>query len=427
MRRRPDMQRRPEWEKSLSYSFPKTVGAFFREVLAVTLVLTLEGRTWAYDFFTPGLVLFLILITFRVPYINSYAFLFETFSIDSWKMASHVGLQKHADFSQNFIHTIVVLGAHIGAAIGAAALRVYFDVAFGREIMSTQAGLAPALEVDVDGLRNFDSFWNAGSRLDALAKEQIFNGTVEMNIPLGANRDLGIGQMTLMVWYVAEEIGYVCLLCICFIHIWLGAGVGENKRTPMNPFKQRYWMHLFRVSILLTMVYISLYRAFPTAHGSLHRTIYLCQYQAWNPNVRVIDTDNHEAFARIVGALLGLAFGVAYNQMLVNTEEQESTDESDFYFRLVWGIDPDPSHTRAKRTGGKDDGSSSDSDVESHQGKRWGYDPVFKGRRRRTMETVCVTRRQCGPDCAGVSCTCQSTGRRADFKLKLPCTLDHPK
>jgi len=422
------MQRRPEWEKTLSYSFPKTIGSFFREALAVTLILILEARTWAYDFFTPGLVLFLILITFRVPYINSYAFLFETFSIDSWKMANHVGLQKHADFSQNFIHTIVVLGAHTGAAIGAAALRVYFDVAFGREIMSTQAGLAPALEVDVDGLRNFDSFWNAGPRLKALADEKIFNGTVEMNIPLGTNRDLGIGQMTLMLWYITEEIGYVCLLCICFIHIWLGAGVGESKRTPMNPFKQRYWMHLFRVCILLTMVYVSLYRAFPTAHGSLHRTIYLCQYQAWNPNVHVVDNDNHEALARVIGAFLGLALGVAYNQMLVNTEKQESTDESDFYFRLVWGLDPDPSHTRAKRTG-KDDSSSSDSD-EGH-GKRRGYDPLFKGRRRKAAgcveSTVCVTRRQCGPACAGASCSCQVLARKADFKLKIPCTLDHPK
>lgn len=406
------------------YSFPKTIGSFFREVLAVTLLLILEGRTWAYDFFTPGLILFLILITFRVPYINSYAFLFETFSIDSWRMANHVGLQKHADFTQNAIHTIVVLGAHIGAAIGAAALRVYFDVSFGREIMSAQAGLAPALQVDVDGLRNFNSFWNAGARLDTLAKESILNGTVEMTIPLGANRDLGIGQMTLMMWYISEEIGYVCLLCVCYIHIWLGAGVGESKQTQMNPFKPRYWMHLFRVCILLTMVYVSLYRAFPTAHGSLHRTVYLCQYQAWNPNVHVVDSDNYEALARIIGALVGLVLGMAYNQLLVNTEKQESTDESDFYFRLVWGVDPDPSHTRAKRTG-KDDCSSSDTDTESR--KRRGYDPLYKGRRRNCVEsTVCVTRRQCGPDCAGVSCTCQ-VGRRADFKLKLPCTLDHPK
>jgi hypothetical protein len=418
-----------EWKESLTYSFPKTIGSFFREVLAVTLILTLEGRAWAYDFFTPGLVLFLILITFRVPYINSYAFLFETFSIDSWKMANHVGLQKHVNFSQNALHTLVVLGAHIGSAVGAAALRVYFDVAFGRETMSAQPGLAPALEINVDELRKFDSFWDADARLDRLSDQKIFNGTLQMTVPLGENGDLGIGQVTLMVWYIAEEIGYVFLLCVCFLHIWLGAGVGENKSAPMNPFKQRYWMHLFRVCVLLTLVYVALYRAFPTAHGSLHRTVYLCQYQAWNPNVHVIDTDNNEPFARIVGGLVGLLLGVGYNQILVNTEKQESTDESDFYFRLVWGIDPDPSHTRAKRTGGKDDGSSSDSDVESHHGKRWGYDPVFKGRRRRTMETVCVTRRQCGPDCAGMSCTCQSTsvGRRADFKLKLPCTLDHPK
>jgi len=428
------MQPKTEWRDTLAYSFPMTVGSFLRELFAVTMLLLLEERAWAYDFFTPGLVLLLVLFTCRVPYINSYAFLFETFSIDSWKIQNHVGLQKHSDFMQNLVHTVFVLLAHIGAAIAAAALRVYFDVAFGKEIMSAQPGVAPALEVSVDGLRRFDSFWNAGPRISNLKGEGYANGTIEALIPLGGNgRDLGIGQMTLIAWYVVEDLGYVCLLCVCYIHIWLGAGVGENKRAPMNPFKQRYWRNLLRVCVLLTLVYISLYRAFPTSHGSLHRTIYLCQYQAWNPNVHVYDQDNSEIFARIVGGLLGLAFGIAYNKILVNTEKRESTDESDFYYRLVWGLNPDPRHTQAKRIRKtRDEGSSSDSDGDRPAMGRMTWDALMpRGRaapdRACTESTVCVTQRQCGPSCA-MGCVCPTQVKsKPDFKLRIPYTLNHPK
>jgi len=319
----------------------------------VTLLLLLQERAWAYDFFTPGLILFLILITCRLPYINSYTFLFETCSIDSWAATNHVGLQKNTDPIQNSIHTFFVLAAHCGAAVGTAALRVYLDVTYGKEVMSMQAGITPALELDVGGLSRFSgTIWSADARLSRLAAQGIHNGTLEVAIPVNSAADLGIGEMALIFWYVSEEVGCVCLLCVCYIHIWLGAGVADNKHPPMNPFKPPYWQHLFRVCVLWTLINTSLYRAFPTAHGSLHRTLYLCQYQAWNPNVHVIDTANGEAFARVIGGLIGMMFAIVYNRMLVSTEKADSSDDgSDAYYKLMWGLDRDETHTRSERIG----------------------------------------------------------------------------
>ena len=389
---------------SLSYSYPKTLGAFFRELFAVTLLLTLQERAWAYDFFTPGLVLFLILITCRVPYINSYAFIFEFLGLGEWRIVNHVGgVQKHEDFTQNLFHGVFVLLAHILGAIAAAALRVYFDVTFGKEVMSASPGLSPALEVNVDGLRRFDSFWNTGPRLTRLAQEipPIYNGTIEETIPLHAGRDLGIDRMALVAWYVTEEIGYTCLLCVCYIHIWIGTGVVTDKRGPVNPFKQEYWKRLFKMCLLLTLIYMSLYRAFPTAHGSLHMSIYRCQYQAWNPNVYVYDSDNSEIFARIVGGLFGVGLAIVYNKMLVGTEKEEG----DWYYRLIWGLDPDATHVR-----------------QVHRPTWDCADAAVDGCAEVVTTTYCS-----GPGCLDQKCVCRSQLVSRKPQLKLPTTMAHPK
>ena len=79
--------------RSIFYSLPITIGTFFREVLAVTLVLVLQQRASTYDFFNQGLVLLLIFLTFRVPYINSYTLLFEAISLGDWNIKNHVGMR----------------------------------------------------------------------------------------------------------------------------------------------------------------------------------------------------------------------------------------------------------------------------------------------------------------------------------------------
>ena len=425
-------------KRSFFYSLPITIGAFFRELLAVTLVLVLTERARTYDFFTPGFVLLLVFLTFRIPNINSYTLLFETFSLGQWQVKNHVGGRNHADISQNILHVMVVLAAHIGGAIGAAAIRVYFDVMYGTEIMfgknlspDIRTDLAPALTADVHAIRAIDSFWGSEDRVDRLLKKGV-NDTVTELMPLTAESKLGISDTALTVWYTTEEIGFVFLLCVCYIHIWLSSGVGENKKPLMNPFSRVYWKRLFRVCTLVVLIYMALYRAFPTAHGSLHSTIFKVQYQAWNPSVHLIDDDHNETFARIFGGFIGVVLAIGYNKMLVGTERADADDDSgDFYYKLVWGMEADPNHSRARRIGSEDQGESG-SDEEKSQGRRKGS-RAYKWKYPRNgsvddSSVGCKTYhiRHCdkGGNCSDSKCTvCQAP----DFKLRLPHTLDHAK
>ena len=424
-------------KRSLFYSLPITIGAFFRECFAVTLLLVLQERALNYDFFTSGLVLFLVFLTFRLPYINSYIILFEAFSLGQWDIKNHVGLRKHADASQNILHVLVVLAGNICGSLAAAALRVYFDVTYGTELMLgkeldplTQTYVAPALQVNVDHLRNIDSFWGAEDRINRLVDDGV-NGTLTQLIPLSSDNNLGIGDTALTVWYAAEEIGFVFLFCVCFVHIWLSAGVGENKKPVLNPFSHNYWYSLFKVFGLVVISYVALCRAFPTAHGSLHVTVFKLQYQAWNPNKHLIDHDHSELVGRIFGGFIGLFLAVGYNKMLVGTERSSPEDDpGDFYYKLVWGLEPDASHTKAKRLG-KADGWDSSSDEERSSGRRKGR--VYKWKHPRSgsrddFDVHAYKVRKCdkGGNCMDASCVvCYNKG--PDFKLRLPHTLDHVK
>ena len=55
---------------------PLIISVFFREIVAVMLLLVLESRVSGYDLMNKPLILFLVLITVRLPYINSYAYIF---------------------------------------------------------------------------------------------------------------------------------------------------------------------------------------------------------------------------------------------------------------------------------------------------------------------------------------------------------------
>ena len=427
-------------KRSLVYSLPITVGSFFRELLAVTLVLILQERAGTYDFFTQGFILLLIFLTFRIPYVNSYTLLFEAFSLGQWDVKNHVGMRKHADVSQNMFHVLVIFVAHVGGAIAAAALRVYFDVTYGTEVIfgrerleGMRTDVAPSLQVNVDELRRIDSFWGGSNRLDRL---EGVNGTIFQMMPLSGQNDLGIGSTALTVWYTTEEIGYVFMLCVCYIHIWLSSGVGENKKPPLNPFSSTYWQYLFKVCLLVVLVYMALYRAFPTAHGSMHTTIFKVQYQAWNPNVHLIDSDNSETFARIFGGLIGLFLAVGYNKILVGTERAGSDDDSgDFYYKLIWGLEPDPNHSKAKRTTDGWDSSDDEDPQTRRKGGRvhkWRY-PRTGSRDDSAVGCKTYRMRHCDKagNCTDASCTVcvgQNMGAcKPDFKLRLPHTLDHAK
>ena len=382
------------------------LSAATREFFAVGLLLVLSLRADGYDFFNTGLVLFLILIVVRLPFINSYAFIFEATTIKSWDM-KHVGIQKHDRAGYNFIHAIAILTAHICAGVAAAGFRIYYEVAFGTENMGLMPKISPQLVVDTHMLEKMGTEWSANERLARLGS---LDGVKTFHLPLNATENHGIDKTALMLWYFGEDAVYVCLLCICFVHIWIGTGVVKEKddetaNIPLSPFRPRYWKQLFQISILLTMVQLALSRAFPTAHGSLHMTVFKLQYQAWRPDVRALDNENSEAAARIIGALIGVALAKMYSQVLLSTK---LFPEDKWYFSLVWGMESPFEAEKAKGRGrrGGYTAYSAEVDMERHV-----LDPgngtYPSGNLGTQMDDPSV--------------------RKTDFKLRLPFTLNHSK
>jgi hypothetical protein len=327
------MQRMTSHKKTLSYALPQIMGAFIREYLSVALLMFFHQRVKAYDLFNGGFVLFLILIVFRVPYINSYTFFFEFKAANDWNVLHRIG--GHTDPTQLFIYFIAVLGAHVAGAISAAAATVYCNVMFGVESMTTNT--TNYLTIDIDGLRKIDDVWGADKRIDRLVHDYMTNGTRTEVVPLRDHAYLGIDSSALYVWYFLEDFGYVLGLCVCFLHVMLAVGIGEDTgKISKSPFRREYWMQLFPMSILLSLVYIALDRTFPTAHGSLHVTTFKYYYQQWNPSVYVIDNENNEGWLRIFGSIIGLVVAYVYNSVIIATSKPEGDD---YYYRLVWGFE----------------------------------------------------------------------------------------
>ena len=422
------------------------MGYFFRELLAVSLLLLLEQRVGAYELFNTSFVLLLVLIAFRTPYINSYAFFFEVSSIKKWSVSHHVGLQKHEDFTQNLLLFVAVLGAHIGAAIGAAALRVLMDVAYGNETMVSGMNTDVMLGVSVDSLNEINTFWGTEKRIERLAAGGLVNGSRSVMLPVSDLSVMGLDSVAVALWYLIEEIGYVALLCICYVHIWLGAGLAKDELKPLEPFKPEYWKRLFRVSFLFALINTALHRCFPTAHGSLHHTIYKCQYQAWNPSLHLVDNDNQEPLIRVLGGLIGVVVAYSYNKMLIATRDNK--DDEGVYYRFVWGREPvseegdaaskvvAPSRPDSRFARGYSGGGArySKMTVIPPSLDDGGYDPVANC----DMHTICVTQTRCKRHPDGMGCTAECKvgeaaggggggGWGGNFKLRIPYTLDHPK
>lgn len=317
------------------------ISSFVREFLAVSVLLLLEARIRGYDYLNSALVLFLVLLTVRLPYINSYAYIFETVSMRDWSEHRAHGLKNDAKQSFKLPFFLTIFTAHITGAIAAAAARVYFDVQFGTEIVtaSNLTSIRQGLTVDIDALPEYASTWLASDRTkcfkdDGLAGHQTFFFPI--------NDSACISSAMRILWYVGEDAAYVFLLCVCYIHIWLGSGISStpvNTKAPPNPKSHEYWMRLFKISVLLTLINMALLRAFPTAHGSLHNSVYMSFYQNWGVNVKLIDTDNSELAMRIVGGFVGVLVGYAYNSALVRTFDPDADKNT---YKLWWGFDPPP-------------------------------------------------------------------------------------
>ena len=382
-------------QSKLFYVIAQLLSATIREFFAVGLFLVLTMRADGYDFFNTGIILFLVLIVVRLPFLNSYAFIFEATTIKSWEI-KHVGIQKHSNWGYNTLHALAILAAHILAGTAAAAFKVYYEVAYGVETMGEQPLIEPGLIVDTHVLEKMGTDWSANERLDRLRP---LDGVKSIKLPLNStDASHGIDKTALLLWYFCEEAAYITLLCICFVHIWVGTGVvkekdDESAKIPLNPFRPRYWKQLFKISLLLTMIQFALSRAFPTAHGSLHHTVYKLQYQAWMPDSHLVDNDNGEAAIRIIGGLVGIVLAKIYSWTLLSTK----LDPDDtWYFSLVWGMEsPFEAERDLKR---KKSYSRVLNDEE---------DPAATALNDDDSSTL--------------------TARKSDFKLRLPYTLNHSK
>jgi hypothetical protein len=382
-------------QSKLLFVIAQLLSAMIREFFAVCLFLVLSMRADGYDFFNSGIILFLVLIVVRLPFLNSYAFIFEATTIKSWDI-KHVGIQKHSNWGYNTLHALAILTTHVLAGIAAAAFKVYYEVAYGVENMGAQPLIKPELVVDTHVLERMGTDWSANERLDRLRP---LDGVGVIQLPLNStDTSHGIDKTALLLWFFCEEAAYITLLCICFVHIWVGTGVVKEKedetaKVPLNPFRPRYWKQLFKISILLTMIQFALSRAFPTAHGSLHHTVYKLQFQAWMPDTHLVDNENGEAAIRIIGALLGIVLAKIYSWTLLSTKLDP---EETWYFSLIWGME-------------------SPFEAEREFKRKRPYSRVLNG-----DEEVTIM--------SGDEPEDPKLGARMpDFKLRLPYTLNHSK
>ena len=400
--------------------YPILVNTFLKEYFSVTLLLLLQTRAFSYDFFTPALVFFIIFFTFRAPYINVWVLLFESFALGEWEEA--VVHYDTPTVGMWVIRIALLLIAQIGGVLSAAGCRVYFDTVYGVEVMSALPGISPALQVNITGLKQFDSYWNTGPRLSTLFAEGLHNGTVQAALPLGSGHDLGITATAFSSWYILEDASYVFLLLVSIIHIWLVSGASERQALPSDPFKKDYWNFLFKLCFTLTVVFAALYRAFPTAHGGFHVSLYKYLYQTWNPNVNVYDSTNGEITSRVFGQILGLFLAWAYNKMLTSTLSDECAD---FYYALIWGVEL--KRYAIVQNNAQDASSKIHGPPQSHHSTHHSHGSIHPSRRNSSNNLVdgSPTLLSRLPTCAKPGCENGCNCGRRDIRLKLPGGLDN--
>ena len=327
-------------EKKASFSddMPLIISVFFREIVAVALLLILESRVSGYDLINKPLILFLVLITVRLPYINSYAYIFETASMYKYKSQSRHGSRSDAQNSYWFhtVYFVVVLVAHVLGAILAAWMRVWFDVQYGTEIQLISGPVLKfGIKTDVSALSRYDATFYPEERYSCFASKAL-NATQTVWFPLLHLDNYCITDTSIQAWYIGEEMAYVFLLCTCLMHSWIATSVTKDgKSSTSNPFAKEYWNKLFRLSVLLTSVNLALNRAFPTAHGSFHNTLFAYYYQRWTPGSEQIDDKHGEFFFRVLGGVVGALLAIAYNAAVAST--QDPNGDAGF-FKLVWGF-----------------------------------------------------------------------------------------
>jgi hypothetical protein len=297
--------------------------------------------------FNSGMVLFVILIMVRVPYINSYVYLFE-------KATSNFGGRSAYDKDPvyPFVEAVAVLGGQVAGAAAAAALRVTLDVSYGRELHGLGSpNVRHGLSTDVAALRAYDSYWKPDTRVACFKDMGRVNGTVTKWFPLTqASRDFCVPYQSVSFWYLTEEAVYVLIVCMVYVHIWQLTSKRVERyegQGATDPQGRRYWETLFKLCFVLCFLNVAMTRAFPTAHGSLHKSLYYFFVDEWTPGEsKVIDDVHDEMVWRVMGGVLGGLMGVLYGRTIGSTIEVRATanDASNNLYHLVycfvWGMAP---------------------------------------------------------------------------------------
>lgn len=315
------------------------LSTLIREFTAIAALLILESRLEGYDMFNSAMVLFIILVMVRVPYVNSYVYLFEKLT---WDFGARSNVNDEFFFAVG--EGIAVLGGHIAGAAAAAAMRVTLDVNYGREVHGLGSpNVRYGLATNADSLAAYDSYWKAGDRRSCFSARGL-NGTVTKWFPLtNADRDYCLDVTSIGLWYFCEEAVYVLMLCMTYVHVWqlTTRRVERQDVGGVNPLGRWYWETLFKLSFLLCFLNVALARAFPTAHGSLHKSMYLYMVDLWSPQPHLIDDRHNEIALRVVGGIVGAGLGWVYAYVVHATlPVKAGSDSPNLLYCFVWGMPP---------------------------------------------------------------------------------------
>ena len=308
--------------RALGVDYAFVIGnSFFRELFAVWWLLVLNSRRAA-DLYNLSWVLLAVLLVLRVPFINSYLFLFESLTMSSWGGAHQHGFPEDTPWPYQALHSAFLLGAHVSGSILAAVTRVLLDAAYGVESM----GSPPlVLGASGPGLATLPAWAQAAGRSSCLAGQ-----TLSLTEPLMDPGQLCVSRSTMLVFFVGEEFLSTLMLLVVFFHMWMLLDRDQRRHPPGS---SEYWQDLFKVSFLLVIVNSSLTRAFPTAHQGVHTTIYYYFYQMYNPAVQLLTAD--EVWARPVGSLVALAVAWGYHYMV------RYSAPGGWAYLFLWGYIPD--------------------------------------------------------------------------------------
>lgn len=283
--------------------FLRTLIQCAKELVAVFFILTAHQRLGAYDLFNTPLVLFLTLVVFAFPVMNTYMFIFLRFG--PWF--------RYDTLLRSVAQTVMIAIAQIGGAFFAVALYtskvkdnfddsrfatlanetqkigiLYHDsvnagwweyfVEEGVAVFVLLVGLVHLIEADMHMLLAH-SFWNMGNAPTTIPPTEQGEEKVSL-LPPGGEPDT-LGNRPPAAQFTLQS----------------SAQPAKSKIPPYHSIPITLIVH---VSILVA----GIMRAFPSAHQSLHITLYVGN--------GILDEWPSDFYGRLVGGFVGTILALIY-------------------------------------------------------------------------------------------------------------------